>query len=41
MNTVTAYIAGQEQHHRIRTFAEELKEFIERHGLTWNDKESR
>ncbi|MEY2540471.1 MAG: REP-associated tyrosine transposase [Verrucomicrobiota bacterium] len=30
---VTAYIRGQEQHHRIRTFAEEFQEFIERHGL--------
>lgn len=32
---VAAYIAGQEQHHRIRTFGEELKEFSERHGLQW------
>lgn len=33
VNTVAAYIAGQEQHHRMRTFTDELKEFIERHGL--------
>src|SRR3989475_5696672 len=32
---VAAYIAGQEEHHRKRTFAEELKEFIERHGVRW------
>jgi REP element-mobilizing transposase RayT len=38
---VTAYITGQEQHHRVRTFADELKEFIERHGLRWKDEESR
>ena len=30
---VARYIADQEEHHRIRTFAEELKEFIDRHGL--------
>jgi putative transposase len=38
---VAAYVAGQQQHHRIRTFADELKEFIERHGLNWKDEESR
>src|SRR5438445_8781859 len=27
---VAAYIAGQEEHHRVRTFADELREFIER-----------
>ena len=41
VNTIVAYIAGQQQHHRIRTFAEELKEFIERHGLHWKEEESR
>jgi putative transposase len=30
---VAAYIARQEEHHRVRSFAEELKEFIDRHGL--------
>jgi REP element-mobilizing transposase RayT len=30
---VAADIAGQEEHHRVRTFADELREFIERHGL--------
>ena len=32
---VAARIAAQEQHHRVRTLADELKEFIERHGLRW------
>jgi putative transposase len=32
---VAAYIAGQEAHHRLRTFSEELEEFVERHGLEW------
>jgi REP element-mobilizing transposase RayT len=38
---VAAYIASQEQHHRVRTFADELREFIERHRLIWKDEESR
>ena len=38
---VARYIAEQEEHHRIRTFAEELKEFIERHGLRWREEGSR
>jgi putative transposase len=37
---VAAYIAAQEEHHRVRTFAEELREFIERHGC-WQDEKSR
>ncbi len=38
---VAAYIARQEEHHRVRTFADELREFIERHGLHWQDEKSR
>jgi REP element-mobilizing transposase RayT len=38
---VARYIASQEEHHRVHTFADELKEFIERHGLHWKDDESR
>jgi REP element-mobilizing transposase RayT len=38
---VAAYIAGQEEHHRVRTFAVELREFIERHGLRWQGEKSR
>jgi len=30
---VAAYIDGQEEHHRLLTFAEEFEEFVERHGL--------
>lgn len=37
---VCAYIANQEEHHRQRDFAEELKLFVERYGLEWRkDKE--
>jgi putative transposase len=39
---VPAYIAGQEEHHRVRGFVEELGDFIDRHGLRWHgDDESR
>jgi len=41
VSRVARYIAAQEEHHRVRTFAEELKEFIERHGLRWQDQGSR
>ena len=38
---VATYIAGQEEHHRVRTFADELHEFLERHGLRWRGEKSR
>ena len=38
---VAAYIAGQEEHHRRRSFDEELKLFVHRHGLQWHDDASR
>ena len=38
---VARYIADQEEHHRVKTFTEELREFIDRHGLRWRDEESR
>jgi putative transposase len=41
VDQVARYIANQEEHHRVRTFAEELKEFLDRHGLHWQDEESR
>jgi putative transposase len=41
VSQVAAYIAGQEEHHRTRTFAEEFHEFIDRHGLQWKDEQSR
>jgi hypothetical protein len=34
---VAKYIAAQEQHHRKRSFAEELKLLVQRYGLTWHD----
>jgi putative transposase len=38
---VAAYIGGQEEHHRLRPFADELKEFVKRHGFCWRAEESR
>ena len=37
---VAAYIANQEEHHRKRSFTEELKLFVERYGLEWRDAET-
>jgi len=34
---VARYIADQEEHHRKRSFAEELKLLVERHRLEWRD----
>jgi len=41
LDAVEAYIANQEQHHRDRTFADEFKEFAQRHRLNWDSDESR
>jgi REP element-mobilizing transposase RayT len=34
---VASYIAGQEEHHRKKSFVEELKLFVKRYGLEWRD----
>ena len=34
---VAQYIATQEEHHRQRSFAEELKLLVERYGLKWHE----
>jgi REP element-mobilizing transposase RayT len=36
VDTVKAYIAGQEEHHRRRTFAEELRAFLEANGVEYD-----
>jgi len=41
VDLVARYIADQEEHHRVKTFTEELREFIDRHGLRWQDEGSR
>ncbi len=35
VDAIAKYIASQEEHHRVRTFSDELERFIERHGLQW------
>jgi hypothetical protein len=34
---VANYIAGQEEHHRKRSYADELKLLVERYGLKWSE----
>lgn len=36
--TVKAYLARQKQHHQRRTFQEELREFLEKYGIEYNEK---
>ena len=38
---VIKYIAGQEEHHRKRSFADEVKLLIERHQLRWHEEGNR
>ena len=35
---VRAYIAGQKAHHRKQTFQQELREFLERHGVEYDER---
>lgn len=35
---VRAYIANQEEHHRTRTFQDEFRLLLQRHGLTWDER---
>lgn len=37
---VAGYIADQEEHHRRRSFADELKLLLERYGLEWRGEET-
>jgi putative transposase len=34
---VAAYIAGQQEHHRKKSFTEELELFVKKYGLEWLD----
>jgi hypothetical protein len=36
---VCAYIARQEEHHRKKNYTDELRLFVERHGLEWRPEE--
>jgi hypothetical protein len=34
---VAKYIAQQEEHHRKKSYSDELRTLVERHGLKWRD----
>ena len=38
LDEVTRYIANQQQHHQRRTFQEEFIEFLERHGVPYDER---
>jgi REP element-mobilizing transposase RayT len=38
LEAVTAYIDGQEEHHRKVTFQDELRIFLKKHGEAWDEK---
>ena len=40
VDEVCAYIAGQAEHHRIKSFAEEYERFVKVYGLVWRDEET-
>lgn len=41
VSKVANYIAKQEDHHRKRSFAQELEIFVKRYGLEWRDETNR
>lgn len=41
VSRVSNYIAGQEEHHRKRSFKEEYELFVKKYGLEWRDEENR
>jgi len=38
ISKVQAYISNQEQHHQKKTFQEELREFLTKHGITFDEQ---
>ena len=38
VDQVKAYIAGQEEHHRKRTFQEEFRIMLDRHGIQYDER---
>ena len=37
IGAVSKYVANQQEHHRKRSFLEELRQFVERYELIWHD----
>jgi REP element-mobilizing transposase RayT len=40
VDRVCAYIAGQAEHHRVKTFAEEYERFVKAYGLAWQEDQT-
>ena len=40
IDATVAYIQGQEEHHRQRTFADEYRDFLGRQGIAWDERYS-
>jgi len=40
VDTVAKYIAGQEEHHRTKTFEDEYKKFVKAYGLKWEQEKT-
>ena len=38
MDSLLAYIDGQEEHHRTKTFQEEYRAFLTRHGVSYDER---
>jgi putative transposase len=38
LNAVLKYIEGQQEHHRARTFQEEYRELLRRHGVDFDER---
>jgi putative transposase len=38
VDKLRAYVRGQEEHHRARSFQEEYLEFLERHGIVYDER---
>jgi putative transposase len=38
LEATTAYIRNQEEHHQRRNFQDEYRDFLERHGIAWDQR---
>ena len=38
IDTVTAYIDNQQEHHKKQSFQDELRALLRKHGKTWDEK---
>jgi putative transposase len=38
VEAVRTYIAKQEEHHRFRSFQDEYREFLRKHGMEWDER---